>query len=80
MRWVALALMLVPRLVRADYADGEVPAAMNAFTQPRHALHLSLLGTSAFGITEHTEIAYDPLEPCAGENAHAILCFDAEAE
>lgn len=57
MRWVALALLLVPRLARADYADGEVPAAMNAFTQPRHALHLSLLGTSAFGITDHTEIA-----------------------
>jgi hypothetical protein len=56
-RWKALAIVLVPTLAHAEYADGEVPAAMNAFTQPRHALHLSLLGTSSFGITDHTEIA-----------------------
>jgi len=57
MRWGPLLLVLVSPLARADFAPGEVPAAMNAYTEPRHALRLSLLGTSAFGFTERTELA-----------------------
>src|SRR5262245_14358426 len=52
-----LLVAAFPTVARAEFADGEVPEGANAFTQPRHVLRLSLLGTSSFGITDHTEIA-----------------------
>lgn len=55
--WALVLLAAVSRTAHADYADGEVPEGINAFTQPRHTLRLSLLGASAFGITDHTELA-----------------------
>jgi hypothetical protein len=47
---------------RADWSDGRVPEGDNAFTVRRHELRLSLLGRSAFGITDRVELStYLPL-------------------
>jgi hypothetical protein len=56
-RCLALALVLVPTVARADYRPGEVPEGTNAFVHARHDVRLSVLGTSEFAITDHTEIA-----------------------
>ena len=49
--------MICPAVALADYQDGEVPEGMNAFTLHRRAVHVSLLGTSAVGLTDNTELA-----------------------
>ncbi len=52
-----MALLGLTVSARADYAPGRVPEGANAFTVARHELRLSVLGTSAYGITDHTEIS-----------------------
>lgn len=54
---VVTVLLVVPTVARADYRPGEVPEGNNAFVHARHDVRLSLLGTSEFAITDHTEIA-----------------------
>lgn len=56
-RSLCLVAVLLPSLAHADYRDGEVPEAMNAFTLHRRSVHVSLLGTSAVGLTDTTELA-----------------------
>jgi hypothetical protein len=41
----------------ADWENGEVPEASNAFTVKRHRLRINILGTTAVGITEKTEVS-----------------------
>lgn len=53
----ALVLVASASPARADFVDGEVPAGVNAFVQRRHDLRLSVLGASALGITDHTELS-----------------------
>lgn len=57
LRLVALLLIVSPAVALADYQDGEVPEGMNAFTLHKRAVHVSLLGTSAVGLTDNTELA-----------------------
>jgi hypothetical protein len=58
MRLLALALLLVPSVARADdYEPGIVPEGMNAYVHQHHELHLSVLGTSQLALTDHTELA-----------------------
>ncbi len=57
LRLVALLLIVSPAIALADYQDGEVPEGMNAFTLHKRAVHVSLLGTSAVGLTDNTELA-----------------------
>lgn len=54
---LVLASLFAPAVARADYSDGEVPEGMNAYTLHRRAVHVSLLGTSAIGLTDDTELA-----------------------
>jgi len=50
-------LLVSPAVALADYQDGEVPEGTNAYTLHRRAVHVSLLGTSAVGLTDNTELA-----------------------
>lgn len=54
---VVAALCLVPQLAHADYEPGIVPEGMNAYVHEHHDLHVSLLGTTQFALTDHTELA-----------------------
>lgn len=54
---VLASVIAIPALAHADYHDGEVPEGMNAYTLHKRAVHVSLLGTSAIGLTDNTELA-----------------------
>jgi len=54
---VVLALSLAATTAHAGYDPGRVPEGANALTVRRHVLRLSLLGDSAFGLTDHTQLS-----------------------
>ncbi|HTL37520.1 MAG TPA: hypothetical protein VL326_30525 [Kofleriaceae bacterium] len=55
-RLLALTVLLVPGVARADYREGIVPEGTNAFVHQRREIRLSLLGPSELAVTDHTEI------------------------
>jgi hypothetical protein len=57
LRALCVLVLAMPAVAWADYQEGEVPEGMNAFTLHKRAVHVSLLGTSAIGLTDNTELA-----------------------
>ena len=54
---MAWCLVLAPAVASADYRPGDVPEGGNASTLRHHEVRLSLVGPSAIGLTDHTELS-----------------------
>jgi hypothetical protein len=50
-------ILLLPAIAVADYREGEVPEAGNASTLRAHEIRISLVGPSAIGLNDHTELS-----------------------